>query len=134
MKKATLDPAKNLDLYFRKLRAGSKVLAFFNQAGDDYDIEAIDFTIWGIDATLTKSGNELTIVKGSDIVGAQCFWELVNATDNKTWLTGTAFYLEGLSAEVDDTEEQITIALNGETVNIVIAAGTGTGDLNGGTP
>jgi hypothetical protein len=33
MKKATLDPAKNLDLYFRKQRAGTKVLAFFDDLG-----------------------------------------------------------------------------------------------------
>lgn len=133
MKRATLDPAKNLDLYFRKQRSGSKSLLFFNEDGSEYDIELIDFSIWGIDATLSKSFNELTITKGEDIVGGQCFWELVNATTNKTWLTGTAFYLEGLSAEIEDSKDDITIAINGETVNIHIVAG-GSSGVNGGTP
>jgi hypothetical protein len=84
---------------------------------------------------LSTSGNELTITKGADILGAQCFWELVNATDNKTWLTGTAYYLSGLSAEVDDTTEAITIALNGEQISItIVAGGNFSGDVNGGTP
>lgn len=132
-KRATLDPSRNLDLYFRKSRDGGKSLAFYDADGADYDIEDIDFTILGVRATLAKLGNVLTITKTTDINGSQCFWELVNATDNKTWLTGTAFYTSGLSEEVDDSEEQLTITLNGEVINIQIVAGDSNG-VNGGTP
>lgn len=132
MKKATFDPAKNLNLYFRKRRNGSKVLAFFNADGSDYDVSAINFEIAGIDATLSASGNELTITKTTDIAASQAFWELINATDNKTWLCGTAFYREGLSDEAEDSTD-LTITLNGEVVNIEIVAGASAG-VNGGTP
>jgi hypothetical protein len=134
--KATLDPAKNLDLYFRKERNGSKVFTFLNAAGSAYDLTGIDFQFKSAFAVaLVILNNTITIDFDEDeaINRDSYFWELYNATAGKTWLTGTAYFTSTLSAEAQDTQE-ITIALNGETINITINESGGTGDVNGGTP
>lgn len=124
--KATFDPAKNLDLYFRKGRNGSKVFNFFNADGSAYDLTgksfefraAFNVTVSVVDNTITFTFSEDEVINRDSY-----FWQLVNTTDSKTWLCGTSFFTSALSANINDTEDMI-INLNGETINITINAGS----------
>lgn len=129
MKKATFDPAQNLDLYFRKARNGSKEFRFFDADGDPH-VLADDFElICDFEAELTKLDNVLTFAvteEGTENVKPSYFWEIVNTTTGRTWLCGTAFFTDTLSAEVTDTND-ITIILEGEAVEVTISESGGSG-------
>jgi hypothetical protein len=135
--KATFDPAVNLDLYFREARNGSKEFRFFNN-GEPYELED-DFELRvDFGSELTKLNNSLTwevTEEDTADVRRSYFWEIVNTTNGKTWLCGTAYFTETLSAEVTDSTD-IEINLEGEIINITIIEGGGvfSGDVNGGTP
>lgn len=136
LKKASFDPAQNLDLFFRKGRNGSKVLTFLDSLGAAYDLTGIDLQFRAaFDVTETILTNTITldILSTANIHRETYFWELYNATSGKTWLCGTAHFTETNSAEVDN-DVNITIELNGELVEITINESGGTGDVNGGTP
>lgn len=133
MKKATLDPSVNLDLYFRKGRDGSKEFRFFS--GDvAYMLEdSFEFRS-SFETTLVKENNILTLsVEGDDLENARrsSFYELVNVTKNKTWLCGTAYFTDDSSAEITDSED-ITIVLEGEPVVININESGGSDHYKGG--
>lgn len=127
MNKATFDPAKNLDLYFRFDREGSKVLNFYDADGDALDITGITFRIDGIPATLSSLANQLTITQAAIQPRRETlFWELVNVTSGKTWLCGTAYYTSGIAQETNQSEN-ITITTDSEIINITISDSSGSG-------
>lgn len=135
-KKVTFDPAKNLDLYFRKGRNGSKVLTFLDSAGLPYDLTGIDLQFraaFAITTTILTNTATLDIDEDAVINRPSYFWELYNASAGKTWLCGTGHFTETNSAELEGDEE-IIIELNGELVEITINESGGAGDVNGGTP
>lgn len=128
MKKATFDPSKNLDLYFRKNRNGSVQLSFFS-GGIDYDISALVFVFRSdFDVAVSSATNVLTLTfsKDTEIKRSSYLWELYNETSGKTWLSGTAYFTESLSAEVEDTTE-FEININSDQVEITINGGIGSG-------
>jgi hypothetical protein len=138
MRKATFDPAINLDLYFRKGRNGEKEFRFFDSEGvaypldDEFEVRS-DFEI-----TIAKLDNVLTLaVVGEQVkeVRNSYFYEIVNTTTNRTWFAGKAHFTDTTSAEVADTTD-IEINLEGEIIQVTIneAGGESTGDVNGGTP
>lgn len=131
MKKATFDPSKNLDLYFRRGRNGSIDLTFLSEelpydlTGTDFEFRA-DFPV-----STSINNNVLTLAFSEDTVikRASYLWQLYNETTGQTWLSGTAYFTESLSAEAEDNEP-IEIKINGDQVEIQITAT----DVNGGTP
>lgn len=137
MRKATFDPAINLDLYFRKGRNGEKEFRFFNGGvayplDDEFEVRA-DFEI-----AIAKLDNVLTLtVVGEQVekVRNSYFYEIVNITRNKTWFAGKSHFTDTTSAEVADATD-IEINLEGEIIQVTIneAGGESTGDVNGGTP
>lgn len=134
MKRTTLDPSKNLDLYLRRNRNGQKVLNFYEADGvTPYDLAGMDFEFRGVpDMTVTyEAPNKLLfdIPSTSTARRSAYFWELINLTDVKTWLCGQAYFTESLSNEGDDSTD-ISIVLEGETINISITAGGGSGDAD----
>jgi len=91
--RATFDPARNLDLYFRKSRDGSKTFRFINADGTPYDFAGQEFRfISGFAVTLSFNANDMV----ADITAATSavkrdsyYWELYNVTTKQTWLAGT---------------------------------------------
>jgi len=129
--RATFDPARNLDLYFRKGRDGSKTFRFLNADGTPYDFDGQEFRfISGYTVALSFEDNDML----ADITAADSavkrdsyYWELYNVTTKRTWLCGTSYFTSALSAQADDTVEEITINLDGETVEVTIQTGAGSG-------
>jgi hypothetical protein len=125
--KATFDPSKNLDLYFRKNRAGTVTLVFKDADGNDYSLAGLTFVVLaGFVLGAEVSGNEieLSFDEETEIKRSSYFWELYNEVHKKTWLCGTAHFTEGLSAQATDTVE-ITINPEGESVEVTIAEVSG---------
>lgn len=123
MKRATLDPAKNIGLYFRKLRSGSILFRFKDVDGDDYNLADTFYFQSGFAAALTKVDNTLTLSINptqSNVSRDTFFWEIVNSTTGKTWLCGTAYFTTADSAEIEDTEEVITINTAGTTIEVTL--------------
>lgn len=122
--KATFDPAKNLDLYFRKGRNGSKVFNFYNTDGSDHDLTGQEFEFKApFNVSVSVDSNTITFEFSEEevIKRDNYFWQLVNKTESRTWLCGTAFFTSDLSANINDTED-IIININGETINITISS------------
>lgn len=137
MRKATFDPAINLDLYFRKGRSGEKEFRFFI-AEVAYPLEDTFEIRTDFDIALEVEDNILRlIVVGEDLeeVRASYFYEIVNTITNRTWFTGTAHFTDTNSHEIADTTD-VEINLEGEIIQVTIneAGGESTGDVNGGTP
>jgi len=129
-KRVTCDPAKNLDLYFRKRRAGSKEFIFKNSDGTNHNLtDTFEFRS-GFPVDLTVLDNKITFdidEEQSDTKNDSYFWELVNTVTKRTWLCGTSYLTQGNSAE-EDEQITITIDLEGETVEVTInEAGSGEG-------
>lgn len=122
MRKATFDPAVNLDLYFRKGRDGEKEFRFFDSEGNDYNL-LDEFEIRAdFEIELTQLDNVITLT----VVGEQVenvrngyFYEIVNTTTNRTWFVGTAHFTDTTSAEVEHMVE-VTVVLEGEPVEVTI--------------
>lgn len=150
---ASFDPAKLLALYFRIARAGSKRFIFKYSAGDPFDISAIEFELiikrWldgeetlkltlGDGLSIGGAGNnELTVELDEDdtnIGAATYFWQLYNATAIKTWLNGDAHFHNGKFDAPTDSETELTITTEGETITITINDGGDITDIDGGTP
>ena len=129
--KASFDISKNLDLYFRRKRNGSISLTFMS-SGTPYDITGVDFVFrsdFSVSTDINVNVLTLSFLSTTDTTRSSYFWELYNATDGKTWLSGTAFFTESLSAEADDNQN-IDININGDQVAIEVNSS----DVNGGTP
>lgn len=130
---ATFDPSRQLDLYFRVNRVGSKTLNFVDSNGSAYTISGNTFQFILKDAlgngifTLT-SGNGLTVSTSSiaiavtanqtNIAPAGYVWELYLSNLGKTWLSGNAYFHTGVFDGVTSTSS-ITIA-DADTVTITI--------------
>lgn len=129
--KASFDPSRNLDLYFRRKRNGSIDLTFMSE-GSAYDLSGVALSfISAFDVTTSINENVVTLLfsENTEITRSTYFWELYNSTSGKTWLSGTAYFTEGLSAEAED-HQTIDININGDQVAIEINSS----DVNGGTP
>jgi hypothetical protein len=138
MKKATFDPAKRLDLYFRINRNGSKAFVFKNSEGEARSLayEEFEFNIKeysggriSISIPLTISENILTaeITEAlSRVNEGEYYYELIRSDIGKTWLNGKAIFHNGVFDGVDNDTEDITISETGETIEItVMESGTG---------
>jgi hypothetical protein len=120
--KATFDPAKNLDLYFRKSRNGSKEFRFFDTGGDAFDLTGNEFEFRSdFTVSLVVVDNVITFEIEDDVSPTRdsYFWQLFNVTTGQTWLCGTAYFTDGLSADASDSDA-ITINLTGELVQVTI--------------
>jgi len=132
MNKATFDPAKRLDLYFRINRNGSKAFIFYNASGTAYPITdivlAMDIKMYAggksfISIPLSIENNVATASITSDISNVnegEYFWELIRVDTGKTWLNGKAYFHNGLFDGVNDTSSGITITDSGDTIQITI--------------
>jgi len=121
--KATFDPSVNLDLYFRKGMNGNKTLNFFRTNGSEYDLTGINFEFrapFPVSVNVIGNSIELSIAYSEVINRNTFFYQLVNTSTVRTWLSGTSFFTSDLSANVSDSEN-IVINLNGETINITIS-------------
>ena len=130
---ATFDPSRQLDLYFRVNRVGSKTFNFVDSNGSAYTINGNTFQFILKDHlgngifTLT-SGNGLTIGTSSvtvavtaaqtNIAPAGYVWELYLSNLEKTWLSGNAYFHTGVFDGVTSTSS-ITIA-DADTVTVTV--------------
>lgn len=141
MKKATFDPSKRLDLYFRINRNGSKAFSFFNVSGtarsliyEEYSLVIRKFQGGPVYITLplTIDTNVITATiteSLSRINEGEYYWELIRVDLGKTWLNGKAVFHNGVFDGVDTDTTDITIAESTETINITISeSGTGGSD------
>lgn len=129
--KASFDISRNLDLYFRRKRNGVVTLTFMSE-GVAYDLTGLNFEFrsdFTVTISIALNVMTLSFSSSTSITRASYFWELYNSTQEKTWLSGTAFFTESLSAEVDDIQS-IYININGDQVVIEINSS----DVNGGIP
>jgi len=137
MKQATFDPAKDLTLYFRCNRAGSKDFVFTYTDGSAYSFvyDELELHIYKnqgakkklISLThvegITLSQNTVTveITKAqSNIQEGEYYWELYRTDLEKTWLCGDAIFHNGKFDGVEETTETITIDIDGDDVNITV--------------
>jgi hypothetical protein len=139
MKKATFDPARRLDLYFRVKRNGSKSFVFVNSNGEprlliyeEYELIIKEYAGGRISISLplTISGNVLSASiteELSNINQGEYYWELNRTDTGKTWLCGKAIFHNGVFDGVDDSTPEFTISDSGETIQITITESGGSG-------
>lgn len=133
MNKATFDPARRLDLYFRCDRAGSKNFVFAYSDGTPYSFiyEEFQFYIYRYQGEkkvlleLLTVSNQSTLtssitVAQSNIDAAEYYYELFNSQTNETWLCGDAIFHNGKFDGVSTDTENVTIQINGEEINITL--------------
>lgn len=137
MKEATFDPAKELTLYFRCNRAGSKDFVFTYSNGTAYSFiyDELELNIYRnqgdkkklISLThvsgITLNSNTVTasITKAlSNIPEGEYYWELYRTDLEKTWLTGDAIFHNGKFDGVGTSTETITVTEDGDDINITI--------------
>jgi len=147
MKEATFDPSKELTLYFRCNRAGSKNFVFTYSDGSAYSFiyDEIELNIYKnqgdkkklISLThvsgITLSANTVTasITKAlSNISEGEYYWELYRTDLEQTWLNGNAFFHNGIFDGVSSNSENITVSSGGDDVNISITPGESTPNYN----
>lgn len=141
MNSATFDPARNLTLYFRCNRAGSKNFVFVRSNGSAYsfiytdDLELNIYRNQGdkkklISLTyisgLVLNSNTLTasITSAlSNINEGEYYWELYRTDLEKTWLCGDAIFHNGKFDGVENDSETITVTEDGEDILITIQEG-----------
>jgi hypothetical protein len=138
--KATFDPARELDLFFRINRDATNTFNFVDPAGNPYDLTGRTFVLnikqhaW--DNTnffqLTTSGGltvgtstiDVTLTKPQTAKFRQqyYFWELVMTKSGleKDWLTGYAWFHNGKFDGVGNMVTTIAIYDKGQTINITI--------------
>lgn len=143
--KASFDPSRIVNLYFRVARNGSQVIVFKKSDGTPYEINAINFKFFikqtpqaANSVMVLEEGTGLAIVDDSTLVisvneddtnlrAKAYYYELLNETEGKTWLSGKAFFHEG---EFDDKEEddvQVTVKTQGTPITLIIQSGTSGG-------
>lgn len=137
MKQVTFDPAKDLTLYFRCNRAGSKNFVFTYTDGTAYSFvyDELELHIYKnqgakkkvISLThvqgITLNSNTVTVSitnSQSNITEGEYYWELYRTDLEKTWLCGDAIFHNGKFDGVDATTETITIDIDGDDVNITV--------------
>lgn len=140
IKSATFDPSRRLDLYFRINRAGSKRFVFVDSDGADYDISGIDFELFISDypgarvkrLSLTIGDGLVLLPYESNLFDAEVtadetianegeyYWELYLRNEEKTWLSGKAFFHNGEFDGVNSDTETFTISTTGETIQITV--------------
>jgi hypothetical protein len=148
MKEATFDPAKNLTLYLRQRRTGSKKFIFLDSSSVAVNISAFDFELHikeyagartnvialTVGAGLTVGGassNELTAavtVSETNVKEGKYYWELYKGSTDRTYLCGKCIIHNGEFDGVTEDEETITIDDGVSTVTIAISDG---GSLEG---
>lgn len=125
----TFDPSRQLDLYFRVNRAGSKTLTFSeNISGNTYQLLIKDYfgnTIKTLTSGsgLTVSGTTIVIAPTADqtnIPPAEYYWELNLTNTSVTWLCGKAFFHTGVFDGVTETST-ITITTSGDDVTVTLS-------------
>jgi hypothetical protein len=141
-KVASLDPAKLLTLYFRIARAGSIKFIFTDDAGDPFDITAIEFELrlkrWkdGADVVTLTLADNLNIGGAGDneltadfdeimtlLDPATYYWQLYNVTSKQTWLNGDAPFHNGKFDAPDVVEHEITVSTAAAEITITMSAG-----------
>jgi len=142
MKKATFDPAKRLDLYFRINRNGSKAFNFLNADGSvrsliyqTYSMVISNYAGGAtlIDIPLVIAGNVITATITevlSRVNEGEYFWQLIRTDTGKTYLTGKAIFHNGIFDGIETDSTDIVISDNTETINITISE-SGTGGSSG---
>lgn len=138
MRQATFDPARDLTLYFRCNRAGSKDFVFVRSNGSAYsfiytdDLELNIYKNQGdkkklISLTyisgLSLNVNTLTATITSSISNineGEYYWELFRTDLEKTWLCGDAIFHNGKFDGVLNDSETITVTEDGEDILITI--------------
>lgn len=138
MKEATFDPARNLTLYFRCNRSGSKNFVFVRSSGMAYSFiytDDIELNIYKNEGDkkklisltyisgLTLNVNRLTasITSAlSNINEGTYYWELYRTDLDKTWLCGDAVFHNGKFDGVSTDSTSIIIAEDGDDIQITI--------------
>lgn len=137
MKEATFDPARELTLYFRCNRAGSKNFVFTHSDGTAYSFiyDELELNIYKNQGDKKKlislnhvfgialSSNTVTasITKAlSNIPEGEYYWELYRTDLEETWLTGKAQFHNGIFDGVNTDSESITVVENGESISIMV--------------
>src|SRR6478752_2381514 len=112
MKEATFDPTKELRLYFRCIRAGSKNFVFVRSDGSSYSFVYLEFELniyltegdkkkiisLSFGSGLSVVDNTVTATITSDISNineGKYYWELYRPDIEKTWLAGDAIFHNG---------------------------------------
>lgn len=146
MKEATFDPARELTLYFRCNRAGSKNFVFTYSDGTAYSFiyDELELNIYKNQGDKKKlislnhisgislNSNTVTasITKAlSNIQEGEYYWELYRTDLEKTWLTGDAVFHNGKFDGVTTDSTAITITEDGDDINITISEASGSGNL-----
>lgn len=138
MKQATFDPARDLTLYFRCNRAGSKDFVFVRSDGSAYSFIYTD----DLELNIYKNQGDkkklisLTYISGlslnvnrltatitsslSNINEGEYYWELYRTDLEKTWLCGDAIFHNGKFDGVENDSETITVSEDGEDILVTI--------------
>ena len=142
MQKSTFDPARELTLFFRCNRAGSKDFVFTYSDGSSYSFiyDEVELHIYKnqgdkkklISLThvsgLVLNSNTVTasITKAlSNIPEGEYYWELYRTDLEETWLCGDAFFHNGKFDGVNSDSNTIIVSENGEQINITVSTSGG---------
>lgn len=136
MSAITFDPSRQLDLYFRVNRAGSKTLTFLDADAAAYDVSSNTFQFLVIDllsgttlftltsgSGLTVSTNTITIAPNAtqtNLPVGTYYWQLNLTNTSKTWLNGQAIFHTGIFDGVTETTS-ITISDGGDTITVTVS-------------
>ena len=147
MAQVDFDIAGQLDLRFRRARAGSKTLTFLDVDEEEYDISGITFQL-NVKTNERASTNVFQLTSGSglsiatnvmtvsvtenqsDLAGDMYWWELYDSTNKKTWLCGRAYFTLSEPSDLEDSNT-VTVDLDPDTVQVNIT--TDTINIDGGT-
>lgn len=142
MKKATFDPAKRLDLYFRINRNGSKAFVFLNSDGsarsliyEEYEMTIKEYAGGRISIAIPLSITDNTITASitdalSKVNEGEYYWELKRVDNGKTYLCGKAFFHNGIFDGVDEESTELVINEGGETIEITVNESGGSGETS----
>lgn len=134
-KKATFDPARELELFFRCNRNGSKDFVFLDSDGLPYSLiyEDVEFNIYrnqGDKKVLIQLGvsyaNNIVSTSITDdqsnINEGKYYWELYRPYLGKTWVTGYAHFHNGVFDGDDSDGESVSIVVSdsGDVVQITV--------------
>lgn len=145
MKQTTFDPSKELQIFLRVARDGSKSFVF-TSSGVAYNLSALTFQLFVKNFPHSSSTViSLTIANGGLSIGGtgngtlsasftvaettlkakDYYWELYCITTRETWLNGICIIHDGQFDGVDSDTTDLTINLSGGDVDVEITAGTG---------
>lgn len=140
----TFDPSANETIKFRCNRNGSKKFIFLLASDSTaWDLSTKNFQAFVkvkpqsanhlIDLTASVGGignNELTLSitnLQSDVDPFDYYFELYESVSKKTWISAVARFVNGPDDQVDDTDETISVVLDGDDVVISVAESGGSG-------